>query len=83
MKFSGDRLQNFEIRVGNDGQEIGNNTICYKQLNPMEPGVTRNFTCSPKIFGSWISINKSHTVPDLAMLQLREIRVYDGKDTLA
>ena len=37
---AGDRLQKFEIRVGNDEEEIGNNEICYKQLKPMVPGIT-------------------------------------------
>ena len=60
---SGDRLQNFEIRVGNDGDEIGNNGICYKQLEPMAPGITKNSYCPRWSFGSWISSNKSHSQP--------------------
>ena len=73
------RLRNFEIRVGNDGEQIGNNAICYKQSESVMPGVTRNFMCSSRIFGSWISINKSDTKQDMVHLQLREVRVYGSK----
>ena len=59
IAFAGDRLRNFEIRVGNDGQDIGSNAVCFKQLEPMEPGVAKNFTCSSAILGCWISVNKS------------------------
>ena len=30
--FAADRLQNLEIRVGNDGQDIENKAVCFKQL---------------------------------------------------
>ena len=43
----------------NYGQEIGNDVICFKQLEPVDSGVSKNFTCSPDIVGSWISVNKS------------------------
>ena len=76
--FSGYRLQNFEIRVGSD-EHIGNNDICYNQLEAMESGVTKNFTCRTPIFGSWISVNKSADSRNLSPLHFREICVYSGK----
>ena len=77
--FTGDRLQNFEIRVGNDGDDIGNNAVCFKQLEPMEPGVAKNFTCSSGFLGSWVSVNKSSNNRETNALHFREIRVYGGK----
>ena len=76
---TGDRLQNFEIRVGNDGQDIGNNAVCFKQLEPMDPGVAKNFTCSSAILGSWISVNKSTNERETNALHFREIRVHGGE----
>ena len=76
---SGHRLQNFEIRVGTDGKKIGNNVICFKQMEPMESGIAKNFTCSSPIYGSWISVNKSTDNFVLSALHFLEIRVYGGK----
>ena len=77
--FVGNRLRNFEIRVGNDGVEIGNNAICHKQLDSVESGVTKNFTCYPSRFGRWISVNKSETSHGMYALHFHEVRVYHGK----
>ena len=79
IPYAGQRLRNFEIRVGNDGEEIGNNAICHKQLEAMELGATKSFTCSPEKFGSWISINKSDDDPEMVFLHFQEVRVYGGK----
>ena len=72
----------FWVRVGNDGQEIGNNAICYKQLESVESGIAKNFTCSPPIFGNWISVNKSTNDAAASPLHFHEIRVFSGKYTL-
>ena len=65
---------NFEIRVGED-EEIGNNPICFKQIPRMSIRLT-NFTCSPNLFGDWVSINKSSNDPGNKNLLLREVRVF-------
>ena len=72
--ISGNRLRNFEIRVGNDGENIGNNAVCYKQFASMEAGITKNFTWIHKLFGSWISISKSTTKARMVHLHVREVR---------
>ena len=71
----GQRLRNFEIRVGID-VEIGNNAICYKQLGAMEDGAVKNFSCYQDEFGNWISINKTEQEASLRYLHFREIRVF-------
>ena len=76
--LSGNRLRNFEIRVGNDGENIGNNAVCYKQFASMGSGITKNFTCIHELFGSWISINKSSSKPRMVHLHVREVRVYSN-----
>ena len=72
----GHRLRNFEIRVGIASDKIGNNAICYKQLRSMEPGVVKKFACYQKLFGNWISINKTEAEPWFRALHFREISVY-------
>ena len=69
---------NFEIRVGNDGTEIGNNPICYKQFEVMTFGVV-NFSCSQNVFGAWVSINKSPTDVFTECLVIQEVRIYGSK----
>ena len=65
---------NFAIRVGEDGDEIGNNKICTKLLDYIE-SPTANFTCSPALFGDWISINKSNTDNTTQLLLLYEVYI--------
>ena len=77
--YQGHRLRNFEIRIGMDSVEIGNNAICYKQLESMEPGLVKNFSCYQRLFGDWISINKTDRDADMVYLQIREIRIFDSK----
>ena len=64
---------NFEVRVGED-EDIGNNPICFKQVPQMNT-MRNNFTCSPILFGDWVSINKSSVDPK-NNLQMREVRVF-------
>ena len=79
--FSGWRLQNFEIRVGQDAVDLGRNAICYKQVPAVPDGATVNTICTQELFGSWVSVNKSATQAQSEHLQLREVRVfgYRGK----
>ena len=70
------RLANSEIRVGLDGADLGNNPVCYKQLESMAGGATVKFKCQKELCGSWVSINKSSSVPGNLNLQLLEVRVY-------
>ena len=65
---------NFEIRVGED-EDFGNNPICFKQITQLDSR-SNNFTCSPVLFGDWISINKSSNDPADENLVLREVRVF-------
>ena len=57
VHISGYRLQDFEIRVGLDDTDLGNNAICYKQLEEMPEGATIKFKCQEVLYGSWISVN--------------------------
>ena len=72
----GQRLRNFEIRIGMDRDEIGKNAICYKQSESMEPDVVRNFTCYRELFGNWVSINKTEPEVWFRPLHFREVRVF-------
>ena len=65
----------FEIRVGEDGERIGHNKICAKQVELMMDD-SANFTCSPALLGDFISINKSLTNVDDYHLALVEVRVF-------
>ena len=76
MHISGWRLANFEIRVGLDGTDLGNNAICYKQLESMVQGATVKFKCQEELYGSWVSVNKSSSDSGELNLQLLEVRVY-------
>ena len=76
MHISGWRLANFEIRVGFDGTDLGNNAVCYKQLESMDGGAIVKFKCQNALFGSWVSVNKSTSVLGKENLQLAEVRVY-------
>ena len=73
--FPGNRLRNFEIRVGLDDEDIGNNNLCYKQSNSVATGATVMFICGHTLYGDWVSVNKS----DHAYLQLCELRVFGSK----
>ena len=66
---------NFEIRVGEDGNDIGKNEICHKQIVKVSTRVT-SFTCPPTIFGDWVSVNKSSNDPDNELLLLYEVKVF-------
>ena len=66
---------NFEIRVGEDEERIGNNKICAKQVELMIDD-SANFTCSPALLGDYISINKSSTNVYEYRLLLVEVRVF-------
>ena len=75
----GYRLRNFEVRVGQDGIDIGNNALCYKQLEPMPDGATVDFQCPRPLLGTWVSVNKTDTASYDNPLQLKEVRVFGGK----
>ena len=50
-------LENFEVRVG-ESEVFGNNEICHKQLDKLD--ITQvNITCSPELYGNWVSINQT------------------------
>ena len=68
-----DYKSNLSIRVGEDGNELGNNKICREQIDFRSSDVA-NITCSQALFGDWISI---HTYQD--HLFLCEIRVFRSK----
>ena len=79
VDISGWRLQDFEIRVGLDDTDLGNNEICYKQLEAMPEGGTIKFKCQELLYGSWISVNKTTIVSNHEYLQLKEVRVYESE----
>ena len=69
-----DYMFNFEIRVGEDGAEISNNKLCFKHIGNIS---SANFTCSPDLYGNWVSINKSSTYHGtLERMVLYELRVF-------
>ena len=75
----GFRLRNFEIRVGMDSDHLGNNAVCYKQIESMESGQVKKFTCNQELFGDWVSINKTETQSGWQHLHFREIDVFGSK----
>ena len=77
MDISGWRLKNFEIRVGLDDTDLGNNAICHKQLEAIPDGATVKFTCKEPLYGSCISVNKTTSLTFHENLQLKEVRVYE------
>ena len=71
-------VYDFEIRVGEDDDDLGNNPICYKQFDPMATG-TERFTCLQELLlGDWVSINKTAN-SGYWNLKLREVRVFGSK----
>ena len=68
---------NFEIRVGRDGVDIGQNQLCYKQVPLMAVGEA-SFPCLQNIFGEWISFNKSTTDSSPENLVIQEMHVFVG-----
>ena len=65
----------FRIRVEH-GDDKGNNKLCFRQSTVMI-SASANFTCSPFLFGDWISIQKvSSNNGDDDRLWLREVRVF-------
>ena len=77
--IAGVRLRKFDIRVGIDSTDIGNNALCYHQTTSMGSGETKNFSCHHELFGNWISINKSDTHASYQNLHFVEIRVFGSK----
>ena len=77
--ITGNRLRNFDIRVGTDSADIGNNALCYHQTFSMGNAETTNFSCHHELFGNWISVNKSDTNVDFQYLHFLEIRVFGSK----
>ena len=75
MHISRWRLYNCEIRVGLDGTDLGNNAVCYKQIDSMVEGATVKFKCHEELYGSWVSVNKTASVPDQEFLGFFEVRV--------
>ena len=71
-----DRLRCFEIRVGLDDEDIGNNELCYKQFNPVVTGASVMFICDHTLYGDWVSVNKTEESPGNVNLQLREVRMF-------
>ena len=69
-------LDNFEIRVG-ESDAIGSNAICHKQVNILAPAKA-NITCSRKLYGDWVSINKTGTQLVTECLVLVEVRVFES-----
>ena len=69
MHISGPRLRNFEIRVGFNGTDFGNNAVCYEQVKSMAGGATVKFECYKELYGPWVSVNKTDTVVHYEYLQ--------------
>ena len=69
--------ENFEIRVGLDGTDLGNNAVCYKQMESMAEGATVKYKCHEKLYGSWVSVNKTASLRIHAPLQIVEVGVYE------
>ena len=65
----------FEVRVGEDGGDLGNNPVFFHQIKRMD-AVLANFTCSSARFGDWISVNKSSPNFNDGNLILLEVRVF-------
>ena len=67
---------NYDVRVGENGEDIGNNDICARVYEGIV-SYTVNCTCSPALYGDWVSINKSSNyVNDCERLIFFEVRVF-------
>ena len=75
--FPGSRF-NLEIRVGIDGEVLGNNQICFEEVDLTDIGVG-NIMCLQALFGDWISINRTIFDSALENLIFGEIRVFGSK----
>ena len=73
-------MKNFEIRVGLHGTDLGNNAVCYKQLESMADGATVKYKCHEELYGSWVSINKTASIRDHEFLQIVEVGVYEERE---
>ena len=62
-----------------NGDAIGNNAVCYKQLAPMGSGQVKEFTCNHELLGNWVSINKTDTEMGMEHLHFREIKVFGSR----
>ena len=69
---------NMEIRVGEDGQYLGNNKICLELID-FRDSVVANITCLQALFGDWISINKSSSNTRAENLYFQEVHVFGSK----
>ena len=69
---------NLEIRVGEDGNELGNNKICLGDIEFIGSKAA-NLTCLQAVFGDWVSINKSAPSNSYHSLVFDEVHVFDGK----
>ena len=66
-------MANFEIRVG-ENEDMGKNEICRKQWNSMDT-VQAIITCSRKLYGDWVSINKTNRDGATKFLVFTEVRI--------
>ena len=69
---------NLEIRVWEDGIELGNNKICLGDIE-LIGSKAANLTCLQAVFGDWVSINKSAPSNSYHSLVFDEVHVFDGK----
>ena len=65
---------NFKIRVGEDGDNIENNPTCFE--GTLDTSYPINVTCSPSLYGDWISLSKSPPSGIDERLMLYEVRVF-------
>ena len=67
---------NYDVRVGENGEDIGNNEICARVYEEIVASSV-NFTCPPALFGDWVSINKSSSnIDQYERLIIFEVQVF-------
>ena len=61
------------IRIGKDGDDLGNNKVCLEQIDFTASHVA-SVTCLQELFGDWISINR--TSSNTEYIFLCEVRIF-------
>ncbi len=77
---TGDRLSNFEVRVGYSSETINENDLCLLHASAVSQGATKYLSCLSPTFGRYVSIQLLGIKN--TYLTLCEVRVYHNTQSL-
>ena len=72
--FSGPRLNNFNVRVGNSS-DITQHVLCYYYDGTVGPAANVTIHCNTDMVGQWVSVQRTNG-RDGSYLLLCEVQVY-------